>query len=313
MNEAIDPDRCESRPPGAPQVEAIPARRTYLGPLEIRRALPLRERRMVGPWCFLDRYGPVTFSEGQPMDLAPHPHIGLQTVSWLVDGEILHRDSLGNESLLRPGGVNLMTAAGGIAHSEQTPLKNSGRLNGAQLWIAMPDSSRNGEPGFAFVPELPTAELRGGRVAVILGEMGSARSPAAFFSPLIGADLEVWKNETMTMPLRRDFEHALLVLDGTPVLEGEVLAPDVLYYLGSGRDEVSISTRDGARLLLVGGTPFGETILMWWNFVARTPEEIVRAAEEWNGGRRFGRVAGHSEPLMPAPPLRGRARPPEAS
>jgi redox-sensitive bicupin YhaK (pirin superfamily) len=313
MNEPIDPDRCESRPPGAPQVEATPARRTYLGPLEIRRALPLRERRMVGPWCFLDRYGPVMFSEGQPMDLAPHPHIGLQTVSWLIDGEILHRDSLGNESLLRPGGVNLMTAAGGIAHSEQTPLKNSGRLNGAQLWIAMPERSRNGEPGFAFLPELPTVELRGGRVAVILGEVGSAQSPAALFSPLVGADLEIWKNDSMTMPLRRDFEHALLVLDGTPVLEGEVLAPDVLYYLGSGRDEVSISTRSGARLLLIGGTPFGETILMWWNFVARTPEEIVRAAEEWNGGQRFGRVAGHSEPLMPAPPLRGRVRPPGAS
>lgn len=313
MNEAIDPDRCESGPLPAPLIEATPARHTYLGPLEIRRALPLRERRMVGPWCFLDRYGLVTFSEGQPMDLAPHPHIGLQTVSWLLDGEILHRDSLGNESLLRPGGVNLMTAGRGIAHSEQTPLKNSGRLNGAQLWIALPDISRNREPGFEFVPELPVVELRGGRIAVILGEAAGAKSSAVVLSPLVGADLQVWNDETMTMPLRRDFEHALLVLDGSAVLEGEALAPDVLYYLGSGRDDVSISTRNGARLLLVGGMPFGETILMWWNFVARTPQEIVNAAEDWNNGRRFGPVRGHAEPLIPAPPLRGHVRPPAAS
>src|SRR5512140_415096 len=127
MSESIDPAAPAAN--GALLLEGTPARRTYLGALEIRRALPLRERRMVGPWCFLDRYGPVTFSEGQPMDLAPHPHVGIQTVSWLLDGEVLHRDSLGNESLLRPGGVNLMTAGSGIAHSEHTPLKNSGRLN----------------------------------------------------------------------------------------------------------------------------------------------------------------------------------------
>lgn len=313
MSEALTPDRCESEPTRSPLIEATPARHTYLGPLEIRRALPLRERRMVGPWCFLDRYGPVTFSEGQPMDLAPHPHIGLQTVSWLLDGEVLHRDSLGNESLLRAGGLNLMTAGRGIAHSEQTPMKNSGRLNGAQLWIALPGHSRAHEAAFEFVPQLPIADLRGGRVAVIVGECSTAASPATTFSPIVGADLQVWKNETMTMPLRRDFEHALLVLDGSAVLDGDVLTPDILYYLGTGREEVSIASRDGARLLLVGGAPFGETILMWWNFVARTPEEIVSAAERWNSGR-FGRVQGHDdEPIMPAPPLHGRMRPPAAS
>lgn len=313
MSDAITPDRCESEPTRSPLIEATPARHTYLGPLEIRRALPLRERRMVGPWCFLDRYGPVTFSAGQPMDLAPHPHVGLQTVSWLLDGEVLHRDSLGNESLLRAGGLNLMTAGRGIAHSEQTPMKNSGRLNGAQLWIALPGHSRNHEAAFEFVPELPIADVRGGRVAVILGETSAAASPATTFSPIVGADLQVWKNETMTMPLRRDFEHALLVLDGSAVLDGEVLTPDVLYYLGTGREQASIASRDGARLLLVGGAPFGETILMWWNFVARTPEEIVSAAEQWNSGR-FGRVRGHDdEPIMPTPPLHWRMGPPAAS
>lgn len=310
----LDPDHCACEPEQRPQFEATPARTTYLGPLEIRRALPMRERRMVGPWCFLDRYGPVSFNAGQPMDLAPHPHIGLQTVSWLVDGEVLHRDSLNHESLLRPGGVNLMTAGRGIAHSEQTPLENSGRLNGAQLWIALPSASRDCDPAFDHVAEVPVAELRGGRASVILGEVAGAKSPANVYSPLVGADVAIWKNETLTLPLRRDFEHALLVIEGSAALEGQPLVPDVLYYLGSGRSEASFSSNSGARLLLLGGTPFGETILMWWNFVARTPDEIIAAARDWNGHRRFGEVPGWGQDsFFPTPPLQGRVRPPGAS
>ncbi len=308
MTAEIIPDRCASEPVAAPLLEATPARRTTVGSLEIRRALPLRERRLVGPWCFLDRYGPVSFSAGAPMNLAPHPHIGLQTVSWLLDGEVLHRDSLGNESLLRPGGLNLMTAGVGIAHSEETPSRNSGILNGVQLWIALPAVSRGRAPSFEFHGELPAAELRGGLMTSILG----AGSPATTFSPIVGADLLVHKNATMAVPLRRDFEHALLVLDGAASLDGSPLVPDVLYYLGTGREEMSLASRDGARLLLVGGAPLGETILMWWNFVARTREEIVAAAEAWAGGR-FGEVRGYEGPPIPAPPLRGRVRPPAAS
>jgi redox-sensitive bicupin YhaK (pirin superfamily) len=302
MTAEIVPDRCASEPTAA-LIEATPARRTTLGALEIRRALPLRERRLVGPWCFLDRYGPVTFSAGAPMDLAPHPHIGLQTVSWLLEGEVLHRDSLGNESLLRPGGLNLMTAGSGIAHSEQTPRGNSGRLSGVQLWIALPEASRNVEASFQFHAELPTTELRGGTMTTILG---------SGFSPLVGADLLVRKSEMMEVPLRPDFEHALLVLDGAASLDGAPLIPDVLYYLGTGRQELPLASRDGARLLLLGGTPFGETILMWWNFVARTQEEIVAATEAWSGGR-FGAVRGYDGAPIPAPPLRGQVRPPAAS
>ena len=300
----ITPDLCVSDPTQA-RIEALPARQTRLGALEIRRALPRSARRMVGPWCFLDRYGPLTFSAGNPMDLPPHPHIGLQTVSWLLDGEVLHRDSLGSESLLRAGGLNLMTAGQGIAHSEDTPMRNSGRLSGLQLWIALPEGSRHRAPSFEHHPALPVRTFSGGQVTIILGE----DSPASTFSPVIGADVAV--HGALEIPLRADFEHALLVTEGTAALEGQQLVPDVLYYLGTGRDAIELA--GSARLLLIGGAPFGESILMWWNFVARTQEEIVAAAEDWAKGDRFGPVRGYDGPPMPAPPLKGRVRPPAAS
>src|SRR6185503_10488349 len=131
-----------------PDLISYPNRELSLGNLAISRALPVKDRRLVGPWCFLDRFGPLTFSEGKPMDVAPHPHIGLQTVTWLLDGEVVHDDSLGFESVLRPGGVNVMTSGGGIAHAEQTPSDHSGKLNGAQLWVALPDQHRHSSPGF---------------------------------------------------------------------------------------------------------------------------------------------------------------------
>ena len=306
------PDRCSADAATA-ALESIPARHASLGSLEIRRVLPRSARRMVGPWCFLDRYGPLTFSEGAPMALAPHPHIGLQTVSWLLDGEILHRDSLGSENVLRPGGVNLMTAGGGIAHSEETPVRNSGRLSGAQLWIALPEAARNGEPAFAFVPEVALNDVRGGRMALLLGESQGVSAGARTFSPLVGAELEVWKGEAVDVPLRGDFEHAVLLTSGSAELDHTPLVPDVLYYLGIGREGMRVASRNGARMLLIGGTPFGETVLMWWNFVARTQEEIVAAAEDWNARRRFGGVHGYAGPHIPTPPLRGRMRPPAAS
>jgi redox-sensitive bicupin YhaK (pirin superfamily) len=236
------------------------------------------------------------------MDLAPHPHIGLQTVSWLLEGEIVHRDSLGCESLLHPGAINLMTAGYGIAHSEETPRRMSGRLSGVQLWIAQPDASRHCPPAFEHRPTFPLAEPGGGRITAILKE-----------ESLIGADAEVWAREKIEVPLEPRFEHALLVLEGTAEAVGRPLDPDVLYYLGTGRANIPISSRKGARLLLIGGIPFGETILMWWNFVARTQEEIVEAAQAWMRGERFGQVPGAGGPPMPAPPLRGRAKPPAAS
>src|SRR5262245_61975058 len=152
-----------------PAFERFPARETSLGTLKILRALPVRQRRLVGPWCFLDRFGPLSFGDAKPMDVAPHPHIGLQTVSWLLQGEIVHNDSLGNEALLRPDGVNVMTSGGGIAHAEETPPKNSGLLNGVQLWIALRDADRNGQASFQHIKEVPIVEQAGGIVRVFAG------------------------------------------------------------------------------------------------------------------------------------------------
>ncbi|MBV9497716.1 MAG: pirin family protein [Acidobacteria bacterium] len=300
----ISPDLCIAQPAHA-LLEALPARHAQLGALDIRRALPRSARRMVGPWCFLDRYGPITFREGQPMDLAPHPHIGLQTVSFLLEGEVLHRDSLGSEALLRAGGLNLMTAGHGIAHSEDTPMRSSGRLSGLQLWIALPEGARQGAPAFEHHPALPIRTFPNGEMTILLGE----GSPATTFSPVLGADVIV--RGALELPLDRTFEHALLVTEGTAMIEGQPLVPDVLYYLGTGRDSIAL---DGvARFFLLGGAPFGEPILMWWNFVARTQEEIVAAAEDWARGDRFGLVRGYDGKPMPAPPLKGRVRPPAAS
>ena len=268
---------------------------------------------MVGPWCFLDRYGPLAFESGAPMDVAPHPHIGLQTVSWLLDGEILHRDSLGSENVLRPGAINLMTAGAGIAHSEVTPAQNSGHLNGVQLWIALPESARNAAARFEHQPSIPLPDIRGGHASILLGEAGGVTVPANTFSPMIAADIEVARGETLVFPLRAEFEHAILVVQGEATLAEQPVTPDILYYLGTGRDELCLHSREGARLLLVGGAPFGETVLMWWNFVARSEAEIIAAANDWNDRRRFGSVHGYAGPHIPTPPLRGRMRPPAAS
>ncbi len=276
---------------------------TTLGSLDIVRALPVKGRRMVGPWCFLDRFGPLSFTEGMPMDVAPHPHIGLQTVSWLLDGEIAHDDSLRSEAVLRPGGVNVMTSGRAIAHAERTPRDHTGKLNGVQLWTALPDAVRHGEPAFQHVPQVPLIESRGGVTQVFSGSLAGASSPAHHLSPIVGADLTVHAGHALELPLESSFEHALLVLEGQVALEDQALEGGLLYYLPVGRDVMTLSSPAGARVLLVGGEPFPEAILMWWNFVARTPEEIKAAREDWTAGRRFGDVPAYQGPRLDAPAL----------
>ena len=280
-----------------------------LGTLRISRALPVRGRRMIGPWCFLDRFGPLSFTRGTPMDVAPHPHMGLQTVTWLLEGEVVHDDSLGQEAVLRPGGVNVMTSGHAIAHAERTPADNSGRLNGVQLWTAMPDRDRHGPASFQHVATVPVLERPGGIVRLFSGEIDGTGSAARHFSDLAGADLQVHRGETLTLPLRADFEYAVLVLSGECALDGQPLRDRVLYYLGMQRSELSLTSAAGGRLLLVGGPPFPETILMWWNFVARTPDEIRDAREDWQHGRRFGDVTAYTGSRLDAPELVRLARP----
>lgn len=285
---------------------------TSLGALPIWRALPLRERRMVGPWCFLDRYGPISFTDAKPMDVAPHPHIGLQTVSWLLDGEVVHRDTLGCEAVARPGAVNVMTSGRGIAHSEETPRANVGRLNGVQLWVALPDAQRQIAPSFQNIAEVPRLELRGGIAQVFMGE----GSPADTYSDIVGIDLQLHAGATLELPAVAAREHALFLLDGHAQLDGQLesqpLVRNMLHYLGTGRTALQFRSTQGARLLLLGGVPFAEPVLMWWNFVARTPEEIAEARAAWEQGR-FGIVRGYDGPALPAPPLSRIARPNPAS
>ncbi len=284
-------------------------RLTDLGGLTVRRLLPQRPRRMVGAWCFLDLFGPTRFAEGKPMDVAPHPHVGLQTVTWLLDGEAVHKDSLDSEAVARPGTLNLMTSGRGIAHSEETPARHSGRLHGVQLWVALPDAHRHDAPAFDHHTERPQVELGDARATVILGELAGTTAPARTFSPLLGAELVVPGGATATLPLRADFEHALVPLDAPCTSEGTALLADHLYYLEPGRSEIAVrSGAEPARLLLLGGAPFDEPILMWWNFVARTTEEIVAAREDWQAGRRFGEVRRYDGPRLDAPAMVG-ARP----
>lgn len=285
------------------QLEAYAGREVTLGALRVVRALPVKGRRLIGPWCFLDRFGPATFARSGGMDVAPHPHIGLQTVTWLLDGEIVHDDSLLQEAVLRPGGVNVMTSGHAIAHAERTPDENTGRLDGVQLWAALPDRDRHREPSFQHLAQVPRLEPPGGIVQIFSGALAGASSPARHFSPLIGADLQVHARQQLELPLERSHEHAVLLLSGDCSLEGQRLDERVLYYLGTQRTELSVTSTAGARLLLVGGVPFPETILMWWNFVARTPEEIREARTDWEAHRRFGDVPAYRGPRIPAPAL----------
>jgi redox-sensitive bicupin YhaK (pirin superfamily) len=255
---------------------------------------------MVGPWCFLDRYGPVGFTGEKAMDVAPHPHMGLQTVSWLIEGEVVHKDTLGSEALMSAGQLNLMTSGCGIAHSEETPKGNSGRLSGVQLWVALPYQQRNISPLFDYYASLPALDFSTGTAVVIAGELGGVRSPARTFSPIVGAEISLREGQTINLPLNTGFEHAIFVLSGDVAADGRQLEGDTLHYLGVGRDELHIKGHD-ARILLIGGEPFPEPIVMWWNFVARTREELAEARADWAAHRRFGEVKSYHGMRIEAP------------
>ena len=311
--ESVNGKECSAVGAKQPAFIGYPNRSARLADLSISRALPIRDRRMVGPWCFMDRFGPLSFTSNKPMRVPPHPHIGLQTVSWLLEGEVLHNDSLGSEAMVRPGGVNVMTAGNGISHTEETPGVNSGRLNGVQLWVALPDSARNIAPSFMNVEKVPTVDTRGGIIQIFAGTKNGATSPAPYYSEIVGLDVQIYPKSEFELDLNPGFEHALLVLSGDGSFEQSELEERMLYYLGTGRSSLSITSRAGSRLILIGGPPFPETILMWWNFVARTPEEISQARADWEAHRRFGQVAGEHGARLAAPDLLRFARPNLAS
>ncbi len=285
----------------AQQRQRIATHPGNVGGLSIRRALPTRALPMVGAWCFLDHLGPATLAPGQEMRVAPHPHIGLQTFSWMIEGEILHRDSLGCVQVIRPGQVNLMTAGRGIAHSEEL-LPGAERLHMTQLWIALPDGARHMAPAFEHHPVLPVMQRDGVRITVIAGTCLGATAPMQFHSPLVGVDVVAHGPAATTLPLDRAFEHGVLVLRGEVTVDGEALAPGTLLFLGPGHRSMSFAFDGPAQLLVIGGAPFAEDVLLWWNFVGRRPEEIMQAADGWNAGRGpFGVVEGYDGAPLVAP------------
>jgi redox-sensitive bicupin YhaK (pirin superfamily) len=284
-------------------LELTEARDARVGAMTVRRMLPLRTRRSVGAWCFIDHYGPMDVDGVTGMNVPPHPHIGLQTVTWLLEGNVLHRDSLGSEQLIKPGQLNLMTSGRGIAHAEESPAEHDPILHGVQLWVALPDASRHAEPAFEHHGALPTAGVGGFHISVLIGELAGARSPATTFSPIVGAQLSTSQRPaSCILTLRPDYEHVIFVVTGQAGVDGVRLRPGKLLYLPTGRHESAVAAPVNSTLLLLGGVPLGEKLLMWWNFVARTPDEIAAATAAWRAGE-FGPVGGYQGDPLPAPPL----------
>jgi hypothetical protein len=287
-------------------VERLESQRAVVGEgFEIRRALPHRQRRMIGAWCFMDHAGPANYPAGQGLTIGPHPHIGLQTFSWMIEGTILHTDSLGYRQWIHPGQVNLMTAGRGISHAEESPADAAGRFQLAQLWIALPKSESEREPSFHHYPELPQLQRGGFRITVLAGAFAGEKAPAEVFSPLVGLDLTTASAAATALSLDPGFEYGVMTLEGEARVEGQPLAPGSLLYFAPGRETLSIESPAASRLLLIGGRPFGEEILLWWNFVARSVEEMEIAARDWLEGDRFGQVHGARGAPLVAPELRG--------
>jgi redox-sensitive bicupin YhaK (pirin superfamily) len=257
--------------------------------IEVRRTLPHRNLRMIGAWCFVDHYGPLSNAggHGAEMSIAAHPHTGLQTVTWLIEGRVEHRDSIGTVQEINPGELNLMTAGRGIAHSEASTVSSA--MHGVQLWIALPDVAHGMDPAFAHHDDLPVFIMQSTHVRLLMGELEGQISPAITYSPLIGAEILLSSGANIDFPVRPEFEHGLLILEGDDVrIDGELVELGSLRYINTGSREIQIATERGARVLLIGGAPFEEEIVMWWNFIGRSHEEIVAMRNEWQASLESG-------------------------
>ena len=304
---------------GGPEVQILEPRDVPLGgtrSLSVRRTLPQRSRSLIGAWCFVDHYGPTPARADAVMDVPPHPHTGLQTVTWLFAGSVEHRDSVGSLATIRPGTVNLMTAGSGIQHSERSRTDARG-LHGVQLWTALPDAHRHDAPFFEHAAAHPLV-IDDARLQVFAGSLDGSPSPVTTLSPLLGAQLDLLAGGTVTLPADPAFEYGLLVDAGAATLQGLPVAADELAYLAPGCTTITIAAGyEPLRAVLLGGAPLGEPIVMWWNFVGRTHEEIERYRAEWQQrvaqgpSERFGAIDDPAAPL-PAPTLPGvRLRPRE--
>ena len=275
----------------------------------IKRALPSRQKRMIGAWCFLDHAGPVNFESGQGLDIGPHPHTGLQTFTWMIEGSMMHHDSLGSAQLIQPNQVNLMTAGYGISHTEVAPADET-KMHSVQLWIALPDDKKDMPPQFEHYPDLPVIAQDQIRFTLLVGEFLGAQSPVQVHSPLLGVDLQAEEQAQTTLPLNPRFEYGVLVLEGTAQINGQLLDDQHLLVLSPGESQLQLELEAGSRVVLVGGEPFESPILLWWNFVGRTQEDMLQAREQWiNHDARFGEIPEYDGERMTVPMLPERMRP----
>jgi hypothetical protein len=285
------------------ETRIVPRARDLGDGFTVRRSLPAAKRGSIGPFVFFDHMGPVALAPGHGLDVRAHPHIGLATVTYLFEGEILHRDSLGSVQAIRPGEVNWMTAGRGIAHSERTPpaLRASGsRVHGLQVWVALPRDDEEIEPSFSHHEGLPQVEDDGITVRVVLGDVFGVSSPAPTLSPTFYADVRIDATRRFAVPAKHE-ERGLYVVEGSISVGAERCGPGELLVLEAGA-EVLVQAETGARLVAFGGAALEGPRYVWWNFVSSRRERIVQAAEDWKAGN-FASVPGETERI--ALPERG--------
>jgi redox-sensitive bicupin YhaK (pirin superfamily) len=274
-----------------------------IGGFQVRRALPTARRRLVGPFIFFDRMGPAILRAGQALDVRPHPHIGLSTVTYLFDGKIRHRDSLGTEMVIQPGDVNLMTAGRGIVHSERTPQELRGApmsVSGLQTWLALPDGKEEVAPVFENTAaiDLPEIDAEGVSGRVVIGAFSGLRSPVMTASDTLYADLSLAPGASVKIPADAE-ERAIYTLEGEVSISGDRFPAERLLVFRPG-DEIVVSSEGGAHFMLFGGASLGSNRYIWWNFVSSSKERIEQAKEEWKTGR-FDIVPGDEEEFIPLP------------
>jgi len=282
----------------------IVPRASDIGGFSVRRALPTRDRRLVGPFIFFDRMGPAILKAGEALDVKPHPHIGLSTVTYLFDGEIKHRDSLGTEVVVRPGDINLMTAGRGIVHSERTPENLRGHplsMSGLQTWLALPDDKEEIAPDFSHTEReaMPLIDIAGANGRVVIGDFAGLRSPVRTFTDTLYADLSLTPGAKFPFPADHE-ERAIYILSGSLEVAGDVFAADQLLAFRAGDDITLKGGVDGCHVMLFGGAALNSRRYIWWNFVSSSKERIAQAKEEWRTGR-FDIVPGDEEEFVPLP------------
>lgn len=297
--------------PTAPAHLNVTGREVAIGKYTtVRRFLPDRARRTIGAWCFVDHFGPedLTRPNGAGhvgMWVPPHPHTGLQTVTWLYAGEVLHRDSVGSLQSIRPGQLNVMTSGHGIAHSEESVPGGGPVMHGLQLWVALPPGQRATAARFEHRPDLPLMSEGPVRATVLVGSLGGSVSPAEVHSPLMAVDIEMSAGAVTDLPLETDFEYGVLAVSGRVAAGDTTLTGGTLQYRRPGERHLRLRALDASRVFVLGGTPYEDPLVMWWNFVGGDHDEIVAARADWEAGVRFGTVEGFPGDPLPAPALPG--------